>query len=292
MPIENGSVGANMRLQEIKHLLAANRLRLTKSLGQNFLHDQNQLRRIMALAELSRGDSVLEIGPGLGALTEWLLAQGTRVLAIEKDSRLYELLASQYRDSPNLTLVNADALDYLREKRGDWSDTKLVANLPYSVGSPILVELSQADRCPERLVATLQIEVARRLMASPGDKDYGVLTLLLCLRYEPRDWFKIPASCFFPVPNVDSACVALVRRSAPLLSPAEATLFERIVKRGFSQRRKTMLKLLKQDWPAESLTEAYAQLQLAPEIRAERVTLDQFARLTRLIGQKHNELHG
>ena len=267
----------------MKQILAANRLRLTKSLGQNFLHDRNQLCRIADAAELKIGDPVLEIGPGLGALTQFLLDQQARVLAIETDRRLCELLQKRYCNCPNLTLVHADALDYLRQSEMSWKNWKLVSNLPYSVASPILVELAQANGCPERLVATLQLEVARRLMAADGDRDYGVLTLLIQLRYTPWTWFKISSTCFFPAPNVDSACVTLVRRAEPLLSPDHAKSFERIVKRGFSQRRKIMSKLLKEDWPAASIAAAFAQLRMAPEVRAEKVSLEQFVQLTRLL---------
>ena len=221
-------------------------IRLTKSLGQNFLHDGNQLRRIVQAAELVPADQVLEIGPGLGPLTELLLAGAGEVLAIEKDARLVEVLREGVCP-PQLTLLHADALEFLRREPRDWSDWKLVANLPYSVASPILVELAQTPRRPQRMVATLQLEVAQRLMAKSGDDDYGVLTLLVQLDYEPRNWFKIPAGCFYPAPDVDSACVVLIRRAPPLLPENQRAAFVKIVKRAFSQRRKMMLKLLKPD---------------------------------------------
>jgi len=249
----------------MRELLAARGIQLTKSLGQNFLHDANQLRRIVKAAELSKADKVLEIGPGLGPLTELLLQNAGEVLAIEKDARLVEILeerfdvgqASSLSSSKNekletgkmpvLRLLHADALELLKREPRDWSDWKLVANLPYSVASPMLVELAQSPRRPRRMVATLQLEVAQRLMAKAGDEDYGILTLLIQLGYEPREWFKIPASCFFPKPDVDSACVVLVRRAAPLLPENQRETFVKIVKRAFSQRRKMMLKLLRED---------------------------------------------
>jgi 16S rRNA (adenine1518-N6/adenine1519-N6)-dimethyltransferase len=143
-----------------------------------------------------------------------------------------------------------------------------------------LVELAGAEEPPERLTATLQWEVAQRIAAAAGSEHYGVLGLLLGLRYEPRGWFKIPASCFFPVPEVDSACVVLSRRAEPLLDAALHGMFTRIVKRGFSQRRKMMFKLLKQDWPEEALRRGFERTALSPQIRAEQVSLEQFARLT------------
>ncbi|MBI5387894.1 MAG: ribosomal RNA small subunit methyltransferase A [Verrucomicrobia bacterium] len=291
-----------MTLSEMRRALAEGDVQLSKSLGQHFLHDGNQLRRIVAAAELTSADRVLEIGPGLGPLTELLLAQADEVLAIEKDARLVGFLrkrlgvetesgAPAMREGermetgrrPVLRLLHADALEFLRQNPRDWSGWKLVANLPYSVASPILVELALVSQPPDRLVATLQLEVARRLVAQAGDSDYGVLTLLVQLRFESRGLFKIPASCFHPSPDVDSACVTLVRRTTPLLVPDQSRNFIRLVKMAFSQRRKMMLKLLKAGWPPAQLEAAFAELRLSPQVRAEAVSLEQFVRLTELL---------
>jgi 16S rRNA (adenine1518-N6/adenine1519-N6)-dimethyltransferase len=335
-----------MKLTEMRGVLEQRGIQLTKSLGQNFLHDANQLRRIVDAAELTPTDKVLEIGPGLGPLTELLLARADEVFAIEKDARLVDCLCERFglksevedttsltptlspeerenaanalanptspdssqrgNDAPpllgeragvredqsnepaeaapqNLSLLHDDALDFLKREKRDWSEWKLVANLPYSVASPILVELAQAHGCPQRLVATLQLEVAHRLMATADDDDYGVLTLLVQLRYEPRGWFKIPAECFFPAPDVDSACVCLVRREQPLLPESQHATFEKIVKRAFSQRRKMMMKLLKQDWPVEKLAAVFEELKISPQERGEKLSLEQFVKLTELL---------
>ena len=187
-----------MKLSEMREVLTRRDIQLTKSLGQNFLHDANQLQKIVEAAELSKADKVLEIGPGLGPLTELLLQNSSEVLAIEMDRRLVEVLRERFASTKNLNLLHDDALAFLKREPRDWSDWKLVANLPYSVASPILVELAQSPRRPERMVTTLQLEVAQRLMAWADDDDYGVLTLLVQLDYEPRGSFKIPADCFFP----------------------------------------------------------------------------------------------
>ena len=306
----------------MKQLLAEHGIQLTKSLGQNFLHDAHQLRRIVAAAQLSRSDQVLEIGPGLGPLTELLVAEAGEVLAIEKDARLARVLkvgqASRLSPSeagqppglspsgtaakagtgetpvgcggtggtPVLRLMTGDALEFLRRERRDWSEWKLVANLPYSVASRIVVELAQAERGPQRMVVTLQLEVARRLMAGAGDPDYGALTLLVQLNYEPTGFFKVPGSCFFPEPDVDSACVRLIRRPQPLLAPPEKGIFQRVVKRSFSQRRKMMMKLLKEDWPAEELAGVFEQLHLSRQTRAEDVSLEKFVKLTEALARQ------
>jgi 16S rRNA (adenine1518-N6/adenine1519-N6)-dimethyltransferase len=278
-----------MKLSEMRELLATRGIQLTKSLGQNFLHDGNQLRRIIKAAELTKTDKVLEIGPGLGPLTELLLENAGEVLAIEKDARLVEFLRERFFNpqsairNPQFELLHADALEFLKCEPRDWSDWKLVANLPYSVASPILVELACGASAPNRIVATLQLEVARRLMAKADDEDYGVLTLLVQLDFKPCEWFKIPASCFFPEPNVDSGCVVLERRKSPLLPDDQRPVFVKIVKRAFSQRRKMMLKLLKQDWPKEKLETALAKLKIPPQERAEKLSLEQFVELTRML---------
>jgi len=281
-----------MKLSEMRALLTARKIQLTKSLGQNFLHDGNQLRRIIEAAELKKSDKVLEIGPGLGPLTELILEKAGEVLAIEKDARLVEALRERFFNpqsaihNPQLKLLHGDVLEFLPREPRDWTDWKLVANLPYSVASTILVELAQSPKRLERMVATLQLEVAHRLQARPGDDDYGVLTLLLQLDYELRDWFKIPAGCFFPAPDVDSACVVLIRREQPLLSDAQREMFTKIVKRAFSQRRKMMLKLLREDWPAEPLERAFEQLKFSSQVRAEKLNLEQFVNLTKLLAPR------
>ena len=272
-----------MNLSEMRSVLDESGIQLTKSLGQNFLHDGNQLRRIVAAAELQPADRVLEIGPGLGPLTEQLLEHAGEVFAVEKDMRLVALLQKRLGAQPKLRLLHGDGLEIVRADASDWAGWKLVANLPYSVASPILVELASNVHPPERMTATLQIEVARRLMAKGGADDYGLLSLLVQLRFEPKGMFKIPSGCFFPPPDVDSACITLVRRERELLPESLRPTFVRIVKRAFSQRRKMMVKLLKQDWPVERLAAAIASLQISPLIRAEAVTLEQFVRLTEIL---------
>ena len=296
-----------MKLSEMRELLTKRNIQLTKSLGQNFLHDANQLERIVAAGEVTETDKILEIGPGLGPLTELLLAQAGEVLAIEMDGRLVEFLTERFgtearsaelpaselaggsekNSTPDqrgaFHLLHDDALAFLKREQRDWRDWKLVANLPYSVASPILVELAAGERAPKMIVATLQLEVAQRLMAATDDDHYGILTLLVQLDFEPRGWFRIPPGCFFPTPEVDSACVCLVRRAVPLLPEAQRGLFRRLVKKSFSQRRKMMLKLLKQEWPKEKLAAAFAELGISPLERAEKLSLAQFVALVKIL---------
>lgn len=271
-----------MKLNEMRDILAGRGIQLTRSLGQNFLHDHNQLQRIVDAAGLSPQDKVLEIGPGLGPLTELLLKNVEHVMAVETDARLIAFLREQFKDA-KLELLHADALQFLKSEPRDWSHWKVVSNLPYSVASPILVELACGERAPKKIVVTLQLEVARRLAAGPDEDDYGILTLLVQLDFVPRESFKIPPGCFFPEPDVDSGCVILDRREQPLLPQNLRPAYVKIVKRAFSQRRKMMLKLLKADWPEEKLKSAFEALKISLQERAEKLNLEQFVALTKLL---------
>lgn len=276
-----------MKLSEIKSLLAKHNLVLTKSLGQNFLHDANQLRRIIQAAELTPADKVLEIGPGLGPLTSLLVRDAAKVVAIEKDQRLVNILGQRLADAKNLELIHADAWDHLKENR-DWQEWKVVSNLPYSAASRIVVELAQMERSPALMVVTLQLEVAERIAAQAGSEHYGLLTLLVQLGYSAAGQFKIPGTCFFPEPEVDSACITLRRRDEPLVPLADKPVFLKIGRQAFSQRRKMMFKLLKQHWPEARLGKAFAETGLDAKVRAEAVSLEQFVNLTRLL-QRESE---
>ncbi|MBL9138451.1 MAG: ribosomal RNA small subunit methyltransferase A [Verrucomicrobiales bacterium] len=273
-----------MTLGEMRQILDAAGLRLTRSLGQNFLHDGNQLRRIVALARVQPGSQVLEIGPGLGPLTEVLLAAGARVRAIEKDARLAPILQERLGSHPHFELIVADALEWLSHPATLEPDWQVVANLPYSVGSRLLVELTSLPHPPTSMTVTLQTEVVDRIRASAGSQEYGVLTLLLARLYEPSSSFRIPASCFFPAPDVESSCVRLDRRDPPLVASERAADFAVLVKLAFSQRRKRVQKLLAQRWPNQVLAEAWERLGISPDARAEELSADTFAQLTRALG--------
>ncbi len=274
-----------MNLTQIREILSENEIQLTKSLGQSFMHDGNQIRRIVETAGICRDDKVLEIGPGLGPLTELLVERAEKVLAIETDLRLIDSLRKKFEAAKNFEILHADALVMLQREQRDWSAWKVVANLPYSVASPILVEFAKIANGPKLITTTLQLEVAERVTAKPGTKAYGILTLLLRPAYEANLEFVIPPTCFYPKPKVDSACITLRRRENPIISGEALRVFERIVKRGFSQRRKMMMKLLKQDWPPDRLENAYQAAGLNPKIRAEAVSIEQYAIMTDVISR-------
>ena len=270
-----------MNRNEIHSTLDEESIRLSKSLGQNLLHDQNVLRRIVKAGDLSPTDKVLEIGPGLGALTEHLLPAVGQLTAIEMDRRLEERLRARYGDHPHFDLQNQDALKFFAQPDTDWSNWKLVSNMPYSVASPLLVDLAAMTNSPRRLVVTLQLEVAQRLCGKPGTKEYSKLTLLVGCRYTVGHMFKISPHCFFPEPKVNSACLILDRRTEPLFEDSLYKPFTAVIKRAFSQRRKMMRKNLRGGWPDEVIDKAMTATGLDAKIRAEKVTLEQFVELTR-----------
>ena len=269
-----------MNKTDIRETLDEESIRLTKSLGQNLLHDQNVLRRIAKAGDLSPTDKVLEIGPGLGALTEHLLPAVGQLTAIEMDRRLESRLRERFGNEPHFDLQHCDALKFFQKPITDWSDWKLVSNMPYSVASPLLVDLAAMPNGPERLVVTLQLEVAQRLCAVPGTKEYSKLTLLVGCRYEAGEMFRISPHCFFPEPRVDSACLTFHRRAEPLFADELYKPFKTVVKRAFSQRRKMMRKNLKGGWPEDRIDAAMNGVGLDEKIRAEKVTLAQFVELT------------
>jgi len=275
-----------MNRNEMRSTLDEESVRLSKALGQNLLHDQNVLRRIAKAADLQPADQALEIGPGLGALTEHLLPAVDQLTAIEKDKRLHAHLRERFADDDKLRLIHADALKYFQNQEIDWSGWKLVSNLPYNVASPLLVDLAAMPRGPERLVVTVQWEVGQRLAAQHATRDYSKLTLLVGCRYIVKEIFKISPHCFFPEPRVDSACLTLDRRPEPLYPEALHKPFTTVVKRAFSQRRKMMRKNLKGGWPEDKLDAAMTAAGLDSKIRAEKVTLEQFVALTQ---ELHND---
>ena len=274
-----------MNLSEIRNILNDEDILLTKSLGQTFMHDQNQLRKIVGLARLTADEPVIEIGPGLGPLTGLMLQTAGHVTAIETDRRLIKMLKDRFGPRDNFTLQHADAMKIVRKSKFDWSKHKLVANLPYSIASPLLIDLAASAGRPRGMIVTLQLEVVQRLLAQSATKEYGVLTLLIGLHYATGESFVIPRGSFYPEPNVDSGCIELLRRETPLLLPELCTVFKKIVKRVFAERRKKMMKLLKRDWPEAAVVEAFDALGLDEKIRAERVTLEQFAELTQRLSR-------
>ena len=253
-----------------------------KRLGQNFLIDPNIVRKIVSLAELESTDTVLEIGPGRGILTEALCHMAGHVTAVEIDPRLHAYLIERYAHLPHLTLTLVDAMTYPLDQLP--VGTVVVANLPYYISTPLLFRLlTQHTRFP-RLVLMLQEEVADRLAAHPGSSDYGVLSVLAQYAAEIVKVFKVSPQCFRPRPEVSSAVVRLKIRQQRRLAPDEESRFAALVKASFAHRRKTLVNSLRDEgYPPTSVGPALESLHLSPTIRAETLSVQQFIMLTGLI---------
>jgi 16S rRNA (adenine1518-N6/adenine1519-N6)-dimethyltransferase len=269
-----------MKLSEISRTLREIQVSPVKTLGQNFLHDQNLARWIVQQAELSATDFVLEIGPGLGALTGPVLESGAEVLAIEKDGRLANFLLGHFAGR-RVEIVHGDALEFEIGRLFPHGPTKLLGNLPYYASTQILVR-ALTDPTPITLgLLMLQKEVAARLSAAPRSRDYGILTLVVQSQWRVEYLRTIPPSVFLPQPEVESALVRLTPRAPNELPEHDRELFIALVRRGFGQRRKQLAKLLKEercDWPV-----AAEQIGVPLTARAEELSLEQWIALTNLI---------
>lgn len=249
-----------------------------KRLGQHFLIDQNIVRKIVAAAALAPQDTVLEIGPGRGILTRALCERARCVLAIELDRSLEAALNAALADCANVEVRFGDALEYPYETLPP--GTVVVANLPYNISSPLLFRLLEAHDRFNRLVVMLQTEVARRVVAKPGTKDYGVLSVLIQYRTAPSLAFSVPANCFRPKPAVHSTVVVLRVRRIPPVSVADEALFVQVVRAAFAHRRKTLFNSLRDEGFSEKqVAPAMEQARIAPTRRAESLAIAEFAAL-------------
>ena len=265
---------------ELKFLLRAERLRLTKRLGQHHLIDSRIVRDIVERSDLSPRDTVVEIGAGLGALTEWLSQRAGRVIAVESDRRIARLLAERMRARKNIEVVCQDILEF------DWqrfADLTVIGAIPYHITSPILVSVCDGRRAIRKAILILQREVAQRLLAHPGEKAYGRLSVLAQYYWEVTRLLKVPRGAFFPQPDVDSSCVQLAGRLRPPVQVASESTFFALVKAAFSQRRKTLVNCLSQGREAgmgrKEAERVLLEQGLPTAVRGESLSLDQFAAL-------------
>lgn len=274
-----------MKPSDIKRLLHQLDIKPSRKLGQNFLIDGNTLQLIVQAADPNPDRLTLEIGPGTGVLTEALLAAGCQhLLAIEYDARLAAYLRERFADEPRLRLIQDDAcrVDYTALTEGVPYDC--VANLPYAVSTVVIGTLLESANRPRRLCVLLQREMAERLAASPPGKIYGSLSVRAQACYDVEIVRIVPPTVFLPPPEVDSAIVTFqLRDDAPSADTYKA--FASLVKRAFSQRRKKMSKLLRQDFPREAISDAMQTIGIQDNARAEEVTVDQFRELHRRLCQ-------
>ena len=270
-----------------RHILNAFHLRASKRLGQNFLVDRSVVQGIVEAAELTSADTVLEIGPGIGTLTQGLAETGARIVAVELDKKLPAVLAETLKGYDNVTIVPGDILklnipEILGLREGE--RFKVVANLPYYITTPIIMTLLEQRLPIERLVTMVQKEVAVRMTARPGSKD-GALSIAVQYFTVPRMVMDVPPRSFLPAPEVTSAVIACQVQDVPTVQPNDEKLFFRLVRVAFGQRRKTLLNALTGAGLSKEMSRAgLAAAEIAENMRGEQLSLMDFARLSDAVG--------
>ncbi len=279
-----------MEIKDVKtaELVKKYNFKFSKSLGQNFLIDDSVPRDIVSGAEVNKEDLVIEIGPGVGTLTAQLLNTAKKVVAIELDNDLIPILQQELGDNPNFRLIHNDALKVdFNEVIGDEESVKLVANLPYYVTTPIIVKLLKENYKFKSLTIMIQKEVAERMNAEPGNKDYGALSLLVQYYCDTKIVRKVPPACFIPRPKVDSIVIRLDRLPEPKVKVENEKLFFDIIRNSFNMRRKTLWNGVKSIGVAkEKLEEAFAEAGVDPKRRGETLSIQEFAKLSDCINSK------
>ena len=261
-----------------------------KSFGQNFLTDTNILQKIVDTAEIDDQVNVIEIGPGIGALTEFLAESAAEVMAFEIDHRLVPILADTLRDFDNVTVVNEDILkvdlaQHIKNFKNPDLPIKVVDNLPYYITTPILMHLIESGIPFSEFVVMMQKEVADRISAQPNTKAYGSLSIAVQYYMTAKVAFIVPRTVFVPAPNVDSAILKMVRRPEPAVAVEDESFFFKVSKASFTHRRKTLWNNLtgyfgKTEEVKDKLTKALDQAGLSPSVRGEALSLEEFASLS------------
>lgn len=296
-------------MENIKHLYnPTNTLEIIKKygfgfqkrFGQNFLIDGNVVEKIVREAGITKDDFVLEIGPGIGTMTQILCENAREVAAVEIDKNLIPILAETLAPYDNVSVINEDILKVdvrkLAEEKNDGRPIKVVANLPYYITTPIIMGLFESHVPLESITIMVQKEVAQRMQVGPGTKDYGALSLAVQFYADAKIVLKVPASCFMPRPNVDSAVIKLVRHEdAPVKVKDEQFMF-RVIRAAFNQRRKTLANSLANSselngsghaCTREDVTTALEAMGLPAGIRGEALTLAQFGELADRLIEMH-----
>ena len=265
-----------------------------KRFGQNFLIDTHVLDKIIDSAQITKDDFVLEIGPGIGTMTQYLAEAAREVAAVEIDNTLIPILQDTLKDWDNVTVINNDILKVdirqLALEKNQGRPIKVVANLPYYITTPIIMGLFESNVPIDNITVMVQKEVADRMQVGPGTKEYGALSLAVQYYAKPQVVLTVPASCFMPRPNVDSAVIKLERYKEPPVKADNEKLMFGIIRASFNQRRKTMTNSVcgcaELGITKEKLIEALEECNLSPTVRGEALTLEQFAKLSNILNAR------
>lgn len=283
MSVDNKLVNPQKTIETIQKYQFA----FQKRFGQNFLIDSHVLDKIVNAAGITKEDCVLEIGPGIGTMTQYLAEHAGRVVAVEIDTNLLPILAETLKDYSNVTVINEDILkvdmNQLVKEYNQGRPIKVVANLPYYITTPIIMGLFESNVPIENITVMVQKEVADRMQVGPGSKDYGALSLAVQYYASPYIVANVPPNCFIPRPNVGSAVIRLTRYQEPPVQVKDVKLMFRLIRASFNQRRKTLQNGLNNSpelsFSKEKIAAVIESLGLPPAIRGEALTLEQFAAL-------------
>ena len=267
-----------------------------KKFGQNFLIDSHVLDKIVSAAGITKDDFVLEIGPGIGTMTQYLAASARKVFAVEIDKALIPILEDTLKEFDNVQVINQDILKVdikkLAEEHNDGKPIKVVANLPYYITTPIIMGLFESQVPIDSITVMVQKEVADRMKVGPGTKDYGALSLAVQYYAEPYIVANVPPNCFMPRPKVGSAVIRLTRHEKPPVEVADEKLMFRLIRASFNQRRKTLVNGIKNSGDfslgKEEIEKIFEKCGLPLNIRGEALTLEQFAMLANCIYEEKN----
>lgn len=268
-----------------------------KKFGQNFLIDTHVLDKIIASADVNKEDCVLEIGPGIGTMTQYLAENARKVVAVEIDKALIPILADTLREYDNVRIINEDILKVdigaLAEEENHGKPIKVVANLPYYITTPIIMGLFESHVPIHSITVMVQKEVADRMQVGPGTKDYGALSLAVQYYAKPEIVANVPPNCFMPRPNVGSAVIRLTRHEQPPVAVKDEKLMFRLIRASFNQRRKTLVNGLNNSpelkFTKEEIASTLEKMGLSQTIRGEALDLQQFGQLSDLLWELHNE---
>ena len=258
-----------------------------KRFGQNFLIDAHVLEKIVSAAGITKDDCVLEIGPGIGTMTQYLAESAGQVIAVEIDTNLLPILADTLKDYSNVKVINQDILkvdiNELVKEYSNGRPIKVVANLPYYITTPIIMGLFESNVPIDNITVMVQKEVADRMQVGPGSKDYGALSLAVQYYASPYIVANVPPNCFIPRPNVGSAVIRLTRYQEPPVQVKDPKLMFKLIRASFNQRRKTLQNGLNNSpeisFSKEEITKAIESLGVSPSVRGEALSLEQFAQL-------------
>lgn len=277
--------------RETKAIIDSYSFSFQKKFGQNFLVDSNVLENIIEKAGITEDDLVLEIGPGIGTMTQYLCESAREVVAIEIDETLIPILNYTLEDYDNVEIINDDALktdiEKIVKKKNSGKPIKVVANLPYYITTPIIMGLLEGKAPIESITIMVQKEVAERMQTGPGSKDYGALSLAVQYYADANILMTVPASCFMPRPKVDSSVIKLDIYDKPPVDVCDEEMMFKIIRASFNQRRKTLVNGLKNasnlPFTKEEIEESIEKLGEDVRVRGEKLTLEQFAKLTNIL---------